>query len=488
MQHDMDSAPRRKSQARLSPTSWLTTKTIFSQIFAIALFAIQAPVLGPKAFGLVSLVMVFVGFCEYVPCEAATESLISVRNAEPEHFSTMTSAVVVFSLLFGLLVFIGADWLGTVMGAAELPPILRVMSILPALTAVSAAPTAATKREMQFGPLAMRSIVSMLVGGSVGLVLTLTGFGVWALVWQAMVTRLVIAVVLWQTVPLPFRFSFSPRHFTDILQFATPTLVSRVMNWGGGQVPRFLLGLFWGPAPLGLFSLAGRLTDVLMELTIVPRYAVARVELRKFAGEPAQLAAALHAAATRMSVFCFPLCVGGAVVIPTLFHVWLDAHWYPGIFATQILLLACMAQVTHYCAGATLLACNFQKAEAAGSVAQTLTTVLATLIAAPFGLTAAAAVIGGRPVVTLPLPIYLLKRMAGLSPQVILGAQAPAFAAALIMGAGVFLLQAQTRTYFGGPAELALLVATGGGLYALMIVLLMPAFAAQMLGRSQPAV
>lgn len=484
----MDSACRVKLRARLSPTSWLTTKTVFSQIFAVVLFAIQAPVLGPKAFGLISLVMVFVGFCEFVPCEAAAESLISVREAEEEHFATMTTAVVAFSLLFGLLIFIGADWLGRLLGAAELGPILRVMSILPALTAISAAPTAATKREMQFGPLALRSIVSMLVGGIVGLVLTLTGFGVWALVWQALVTRVVIAVVLWKTVPLPFRFGFSRRHFDDVLRFAAPTLVSRVMNWGGGQIPRFILGFFWGPAPLGLFSLAGRLTDILMEVTVVPRYAVARVELRRFAGDPVQLAEALRKAVTRMSVFCFPLCVGGAVVVPTLFHVWLDPRWYAGIIATQILLLACMAQITHYCAGATLLACNFQKAEAVGSVVQTLTTVVATLIAAPFGITAAAAVIGGRPFATLAVPVILLKRKAGLSPRVILGAQLPVLGAALAMGAGVWLLRAQTAAYLGGLAELAILVAAGAGLYVLMIALLMPGFAAQFIRRSQPAV
>jgi O-antigen/teichoic acid export membrane protein len=484
----MDAAAGVNWRARLSPTSWLTTKTVFSQVFAVALFAIQAPVLGPKAFGLISLVMVFVGFCESVPCEAAADSLISVREAQEEHFATMTTAVVAFSLLFGLVIFVGADWLGRILGAAELGPILRWMAILPALTAISAAPTAATKRDMRFGPLALRSIVSLLVGGIVGLVLTLTGFGVWALVWQALVTRVVIAVVLWNTVPLKLRFGFSRPHFDDVLRYAAPTLVSRVMSWGGGQIPRLLLGLFWGPAPLGLFSLAGKLTEVLLELTVVPRYAVARVELRRFASDPVALADALRRTVTLMSVFCFPLCVGGAVVIPTLFHVWLDPRWYTGIIATQLLLLACMAQITHYCAGATLLACNFQKAEAVGSVIQTLTTVVATLVAAPFGITVAAAVIGGRPFATIAVPVTLLQQKIGLSPRVILGGQLPALAAALTMGAGVWLLQRETAPLLGGVSELLLLVAAGAGLYVLMIVLLMPGFAAQFIRRSQPAV
>jgi O-antigen/teichoic acid export membrane protein len=483
----MDPAARLKLRPRLSPTSWLTTKTVFTQIFAVGLFAIQAPVLGPRAFGLISIVMVFIGFCESVPCEAAADSLISVRDANEEHFAAATTATVVFALLFGVVIFIGAGWCGRIFGADELAPVLRCMAILPAITAISAAPTAATKRDMRFGPLALRSIVSLLVGGSVGLALTLTGFGVWALVWQAMVTRMVIAVVLWKTVPLKFRFGFSRKHLDEVLRYAAPTMVSRVMNWGGGQIPRFLLGLFWGPSLLGLFSLAGRLTEVLLEVAVVPRYAVARVEMRRFEGDLPGLAAALRKAVTAMSVFCFPLCVGGAVVIPTLFHVWLDPRWYGGIVATQLLLLACMAQITHYCAGAALLALNFQKAEAVGAVAQTVTTVLAVLIAAPFGITIASAVIGGRPFVTIPVPVMLLQRKAGLSPRVILGPQVPPLACAVAMGALVWLLRVQTGQLLSGPIELLVLIGAGAAMYVLMIALLMPGFTAQFIRRSQPA-
>ncbi len=491
----MDAAARLKLFKRLSPTSWLTTKTVFAQLFAVGLFAIQAPVLGPRAFGLMSIVMVFVGFCEFVPCEAAAESLISVRDIERRHFDSMNTVILAFSLLFGAAVFLGADGCARLFGDPELAPILRWMSALPALTAICAAPTAATKREMEFGPLALRSILSLIAGGLVGLVLTLTGFGVWALVWQALVTRIVAALVLWYAVPLKFRLGFSQRHFAELARFAAPTLLSRVMSWGGPQIPRFLFGLFWGPALLGLFSLAGRLTDILMEVAVVPRYAVARVEVRRFAGDtpglaadPAGLVAALRKTVTRMSLFCFPLCVGGAVVVPTLFHVWLDPRWAGGIVPTQFMLLGCMAAITHYCAGATLLALNLQLAEAVASIAQTITTVLVVLVSAPFGITVASGAVAGRPLLLLPLPVELLRRNAGLAARDILGPQVPALIASLAMGAGVWLLRLQIEPLMTGLFVLPILAVTGVGLYALMISVLMPTFTAQMLRRSSAAI
>src|ERR1700737_3709622 len=90
---------------RISPTSWVTAQNLFKQLFAIALFAIQAPLLGPRAFGLIALVMVFVGFCEYVLEIAGTDALISVKDIEERHYSTMTTVNVACGITLGALIF-----------------------------------------------------------------------------------------------------------------------------------------------------------------------------------------------------------------------------------------------------------------------------------------------------------------------------------------------------------------------------------------------
>ncbi len=468
---------------KLSPTSWLTTKTVFSQVFALALFAIQAPLLGPRAFGLISIVMVFVGFCEYVPGEAAAESLISIRAIDDRHFSTMTTANVALSLVIGALVFLGAGTIAHWFGDPEVARMLRVMAILPAISAFAAAPTAATKRDLQFGPLALRSIGSVVLGGLVGLVLTLTGAGVWALVWQALVTRLVSTVVLWYAVPLKFSLRFSARHFGDLVQFAFPTMVSKFLSWSCQQIPRVMLGRYWGSTDLGLFSLAARLGDLLMEVAVVPRYAAARVELRKHVNDPAELDAALQRTLTLLSVFCFPLCVGGAAVVPTLFHVWLDPRWAGAIVPAQAMLLTCIALVTQYMGGATLLAMNFQRSEALVSIAQTVATLVAVAVCAPFGVVAASVGIAARPYVLLPLTVSLLRRRCGIAPASVFRPQMPALAASLAMGGCVWLLRLALGGVMSDAAALPLLVACGGVIYVLLVKLTMPHVVAQFVSR-----
>jgi O-antigen/teichoic acid export membrane protein len=464
---------------------------VFSQVFGLLLFAIQAPVLGPRAFGLVSIVMVFVGFCELVLCEAAAEALISIRTMDENHVATMNTVIVGIAAVCGVIVFAGANAGARLFGDPELAPMLRWMAILPVLSAFAATPTATTKRDASFAPLALRSMVSLLIGGSLGLVLTLTGAGVWALVWQATATRLVAAIVLWMVVPMRLRFGFSRHSLRELVVFALPMILSRLMSWATAQIPRLVLGLYWGATDLGLFGLASRLNDILLEIAVVPRYAVARVDLRRYGTDRAGLQAAVGHLVLNMSMFCFPLAIGAAAVVPTLFHAWLDPRWYGGTVPAELMLLMCVPMVTHFSVGAALLALNLQFSEAALSVAQTITTVASVLLFAPFGLIPATVAIAGRPYLLLALPTALLQKRTGVSWRSVYAAQLPVLTAAAAMGAAVVLLQRLLQPLLGSVLLLVILVAAGAGIYGALITLLVPGYvrdyAARIMSRLRPS-
>jgi O-antigen/teichoic acid export membrane protein len=314
---------------------------------------------------------------------------------------------------------------------------------------------------------------------------------VWALVWQATVTRLVAAIVLWMVVPIRLRFGFARKSLRDLAVFALPMMLSRLMGWGTSQIPRLVLGVYWGATDLGLFGLASRLNDILLEIAVVPRYAVARVDLRRYGSERAGLAPAVRHLVLNMSMFSFPLAVGGAAVVPTLFHAWLDPRWYGGTVPAELLLLMCVPMVTHFSVGAALLALNQQLSEAALSIAQTLVTVASVLLFAPFGLIPATAAIALRPYLLLPVATGLLQAKAGVSWRLVFRTQAPVLGAALVMGAAVVLLRLWLAPRMHSVALLALLVAAGVLVYGASIALLLPAyvqeFTARIVSRLRPS-
>ena len=467
----------------LSPATWIAAQNIFSQAFGLVLFAVQAPLLGPRAFGLITLVMVFLGFCEWVLEIASTDALVSVRTIDAEHYSTMTTANATFAAALGLAVFAFARPIADLFKEPELVEILRWMAPLPLISALASAPNAASRRDLQFKPLAIRVLASTLVAGIVGLVLTVMHFGVWALVWQALVQRIVNVSVLWRLVDVPFRLGFSRLHFLELWRYAAPMMITQTMSWSASQIPRFILGLFLGAGELGLFSLASRIHEIVVQVSLSPVFAVARIRMRDYLDDQAGLPAAMDRLLRQMALLCFPLCIGGAAVMPVLFKVWLDARWSGGVIVAQLLLLGAMPYVAHYGLSAALLGLNRQSLVAVNATVQTIATVVVVFVFAPLGLTAATAAIALRPLATAVIPIAFAQRHCGIPASSVIRAQAGVFGAALVMGLGVCGLDWSLANRVTPAMLLAILIAAGVALYAGLIVLLVPGLAAPYLVR-----
>jgi PST family polysaccharide transporter len=467
----------------LSPASWVAAQNLFNQAFGLILFAIQAPLLGPRAFGLITLVMVFIGFCEYVLEIASTDALISVRDIDAQHYATMTTVNSLIAAALGCAVVLAAHAIAGLFHEPELEPILHWMAALPLVSALASAPNAASRRELQFRPLALRVLAGTLIGGAVGLTLTVLHFGVWALVWQTIVQRTCNVALLWMLVPMPFRLGFSAPHFRELWRYGGPMLLSQTMTWSASQIPRFLLGLYLGAAELGLFSLAGRINEIVLQVTLSPMYAVARVQMRSFLDDRAGLQAAMNHLLKQMGLLCFPLCIGGAAVMPVLFHVWLDARWAAGVLTAQLMLLGAMPYAAHYALSAALLAMNKQSLIAVNSTVQSVATVVVVAIFAPLGLNAAAAAIALRPLATAAIPIAFARRHCGLEASAVWRAQAEVFLAAAAMGVIVWLTKLALEPYLNAAALLTVLVLAGALVYGLLIRWLLPAEAAALAAR-----
>ena len=126
----------------LRPTVWVTAERVFTEVFSLTLFAVQARLLGPTAFGLIAAVMVFVSFWDAVPMNAVLEALVSVPQIEERHFTTGATATVLVSLIFGAAVFGCAGPMAELFGDAEMGSVMRALAVLPVLQAFSIVPLA----------------------------------------------------------------------------------------------------------------------------------------------------------------------------------------------------------------------------------------------------------------------------------------------------------------------------------------------------------
>src|SRR5215468_1230852 len=116
----------------------------------------------------------------------AIEALVSMDEMEERHTASANLANGVIAVGLGCLLFACGPLIGLAFDSDEMRSLVWALIPLPVLSLLSATPIAALRRAQQYKRLAIRSIASFVVGGVLGIVLAISGVGVWALVGQVL--------------------------------------------------------------------------------------------------------------------------------------------------------------------------------------------------------------------------------------------------------------------------------------------------------------
>jgi len=394
----------------LSPVAWLTVERVTQQVLWLILFAVLAPILGPRPYGLFSIVMVFVGFCEFILLEGAIEALVTIDELDHLHTSTTILVGGGISVAFGLAMSAFAPWIGSLFHDGDMKYIIWALAPMPLMSALSAPPVAVLRRSLKYKQLAVRSILGLTIGGIFGIVLALAGAGVWALALQVLAQRLAELVIAWIAVPVRLGWTWSGPHFRELKPVAMNVFTARMASLVTGQFPRIVLGYTLGPTEVGLFALANRFLDVIIFTTVVPRTAVGRIELRSTKIGSVEFAHDFAKMVQNVAILSFPFFLGVTAVVPELFRIWLDQRWAPGVVPVQLILLSGLPLALFYCMDAALLAGSLSDVFRRMATWQGITLVATVLCTAPFGLDVTCLALAIRPWLLLPFFLVVFGR------------------------------------------------------------------------------
>jgi O-antigen/teichoic acid export membrane protein len=448
----------------VSPVVWLTSERVTQQTLSLILFAVLAPILGPRPYGVFAIVMVFVGFCEWILLEGAVEALVTVDDLDHLHTTTANLTNGLLALVFGLAISALAPAIATALHDAEIRNVIWALAPFPLLSTLSAVPIAVLRRSLKYKQLAIRSILGLTIGGVFGIVLAVAGAGVWALVLQVLAQRIAELVIAWIAVPVRFGVTWSAQHFHELRPVALNVFSARMMSLVTGQFPRLVLGYTLGATDVGLFALGSRFLDIIVHTTVVPRTAVARIELRAAKIGSAEFERDFARMVQDASILSFPFFLGTAALVPSLFHLWLNQQWQAGIVPAQLIVLSGAPMVLFYSIDAALLAGNLSSMFRRIANLQGVTLAVTVLCAAPFGLTATCLALAVRPWMLLPVVVIMFRRATNIPARSVLLPSASSLIGAVII-AGFLSLPFLHPTWMNGALELALQVIAGIVIY-----------------------
>lgn len=451
---------------------WSTAGSWSSQVIGLAVFTILAIFLGPEAYGLMAMAMVVIAVSEILIVGGITEALVQRKKLARDHTDS------VFWLLIGLAACIAATAqitagpIANAFGEPVVADLIRWLSVLPVLHALSAVPAALLTRDMRFDLLALRSILGLSIGGVVGIGMALNGFGVWSLVGHQLTQQTVIAAVLWITGRWHPGFRFSIRHLRELLGFGSQIIGLKLVKLGEQQLVRIIVGAWLGPAALGFFHMGWRLLDVLRSCLLLPLANTAMPAFSRMQSDLPQVRRALHTGARLSTLVGFPSFLGLAAIAPSLIPSVFGEPWAGSIRVTQILaLLGALWSLTHFY-GAVMRGLGRPMMQLAPQLLGFALLTLMLLIFARHGIEAVAWCMLIRALLILPLTAYLAHRLTGLQLAKQYRACLPALGSSAAMTVAVIGWRSAMTGILSSPMMLASSVLIGVTVYCTCIIIL----------------
>ncbi len=316
---------------------------------------VLASVLGPSAFGLVAMAMVFVFLAQLLAQQGVGPALIQREAVTDEHYTAGFWLVLGAATVLTVGALLGSGWWADLNNEEQLAPVLRALSPILILRALIVVPDAILRRDLDFKPLAVRTNTASLIGGLVGIAAAVLGAGVWALVIQQLLTAAVETLVVWLAVSWRPTWAFPRDAYRDLVGYSWRSTAASMGVVATRRADALIIGLVLGATTVGLYRLAARLVDTLMQSIQGSIRAVSLPDLARLQSDPPAFRARIRQLQMISSVAMVIPLAALAACGPTIIEI-LGDEWTDASVALAPLCLAGVARSLGQLSGPTLQA------------------------------------------------------------------------------------------------------------------------------------
>jgi O-antigen/teichoic acid export membrane protein len=448
---------------------WTITEKWGVQLCSLLTLTILANLLQVGDFGLIAMAGVFLALLNLVSDQGIGVAIVQRQELDEAHLDSAFWANLALGVLLAGTAIATAGLVASFYREPRLILIIACLSARFLVQPFSVVPRALLARRLQFRETALRSLVSKSAGGIVGVILALSGWGVWSLVAQELTGVLAEAVVLWRVTSWRPHWRFSRRHWLELLGFGVRITGLSLISFLHYQVAPLLLGYLAGPVALGYYSVGFRMLQALLQMLQGMAINVALPTFSRLQSELARLRQLFYESSSLVSLVAFPIFGGIIVTAPELIAVLFGPKWATSAPVLQVLAASGFAYAMLAPSGPMLLALNKPAWSLRLSVLEAVVNLTLLLPAVQWGIVAVAGAHTARSYLLAPVHFYAQTRLLGTDWRVYLRGIAPSAVGALSMMGGVLLTRALLPGWLGQGATLAILVALGALVYAVVL-------------------
>ncbi len=246
-------AEKLKEQAKKA-VYWSAITNISNQGMQFVIGIILARLLSPEDFGIIALPTIFLAIAQCFIDSGFSSALVRKPDLKEEDLSTAFYFNIIVGVFFYTLLFFLSPLIAEFYETPILSEILRVTALSTLLGPLQSVHFAQFSRNMDFKTPAKISVTCKLTTGFIGVGLAYLGWGIWALVFQGVVSQLLSLTLVWVFSSWRPKTGWSNESFKYLFGFGSKLLTSSVLDTLYNNIIPTFLGKFCSPRDLGLFN------------------------------------------------------------------------------------------------------------------------------------------------------------------------------------------------------------------------------------------
>lgn len=326
----------------LTGIKWNTIGQLSTQGIHFVLGLIIARMLMPEDYGVIAMMAIFMAIAQSFVDSGFGNALIRKIDRTEVDCSTAFYFNTAIGLLFYGVLFCSAPYIADFYNMPALTDVCRVYSLIIFINSWGIVPRALRSIAVDFKSQAYASVFSSIVSGLIGLLLAYQGFGVWALVWQAVLGAFFSVSMIWVLARWMPLWSYSWSSFRAMFSYGSKLLASGLLHTVYLHMSTLVIGKFYTPTDLGHYDRGYQLASFpSLKFSGILRSVTFPI-LAKLQQDNTRLIQAYHKYMAMMSMIIFFLMTLLAVTAKPLVLILLTEKWVGAVAFLQVFCFAFM--------------------------------------------------------------------------------------------------------------------------------------------------
>lgn len=318
-------------------------------IIQVVITAILARLLTPADFGVVAIATVLIQFFNTISEAGIGPAIIQKKELTSGEIDAIFTFTVLLGLLLSLIFYLCSGLIAQYYDNDALVMVCRLLSVLILFSSIDIVTNSLLLKQKKFKAIAIRTVAVQLVVGALSIYFAYEGWGMYALVFSAIASKVVIFIVNYCYNPLKINFQFGC--LAKIRSYSFYQFCFNIVNYFSRNADKLIVGKFIGMSQLGYYEKSYRLMMLPLSNITYVFTPVMHPIFSELQNERERMFANYLKLIKILGILSFPVTVFLFFNARELVLIFFGNQWEASVLPFKILSLTAALQIIHATSG-----------------------------------------------------------------------------------------------------------------------------------------